>query len=242
MQRGGCAGWRSRWTPGSRRTGSAAAALRSCLTTSEWPLVGRARLLGALVEVASAGGDPESARAAAEELETVHGTPDAPLLLRAEAATARGAVHLADARVADALATLRHARALWLELGLPYEAAQTRTRLAAASRAAGDIDTVRLELDAARSSFVRLGAAGDIRRVDELLRADEHVPGNLTRREVEVLRLVAAGKSNRDIATDLVISQHTVGRHLNNIFAKLGVTSRAAATAFAYSHDLAVPQ
>ncbi|MFW6090274.1 MAG: LuxR C-terminal-related transcriptional regulator [Actinomycetota bacterium] len=220
------------------RTAEAAAALRSCLATGEWPLLGRARLLAALVEVALAAGDLDAARAAADELAALGDTGDA-VLLRAESAAARGAVDLATGEIADALAQLRHARGLWLELGMPYEVARTRTRLAAASRAAGDSDTARLELHAARAGFVRLGAADDLRRVDELLAAEDHLPGNLTRREVEVLRLVAAGRTNRDIATELVISPHTVGRHLNNIFVKLGVTSRAAATAFAYAHDLA---
>jgi DNA-binding NarL/FixJ family response regulator len=95
-----------------------------------------------------------------------------------------------------------------------------------------------MELQAARSVFARLGSAADVRRTAELLAGSAHPSAGVTPREVEVLRLVAAGKTNRSIATELSISEHTVARHLNNIFAKLGVSSRAAATAFAFTHDL----
>jgi DNA-binding NarL/FixJ family response regulator len=123
---------------------------------------------------------------------------------------------------------------------LPYEAAQVRMLLAAACRAAGDSEAARLELRAARSTFEQLGALPDARRAAALLsERPRGLPGGLTRREAEVLRLVAAGGTNRDIARELVISEHTVARHLNNIYAKLDVTSRAAATAYACAHGLA---
>ncbi|WP_175407782.1 response regulator transcription factor, partial [Streptomyces sp. TRM64462] len=128
-----------------------------------------------------------------------------------------------------------------LELGVPYEAAQVRMLLAAANRAAGDTEGVVLELRAARDVFEAVGAVPDARRAAALLdavRGREPLPGGLSAREAEVLRLVAAGRTNREIATALTISEHTVARHLNNIFAKLQVTSRAAATAFAYTHHL----
>lgn len=225
------------------RAGEAVASLRSCLAGGDWSVVGRVRLLAALVDAALANQDLDAARAAAAELTTI-GDPAKAGLLAAAAATARGAVHLASGENEAALDQLRAARGQWLELGLPYETGQTRVRLAAASRAAGDTGTARLELSAARAAFVRLGAADEVRRVDTLLAgeaADSGTPGDLTRREVQVLRLVAAGRTNRDIAAELVISQHTVGRHLNNIFAKLGVGSRSAATAFAYRHGLVGP-
>jgi DNA-binding NarL/FixJ family response regulator len=108
-----------------------------------------------------------------------------------------------------------------------------------ALRAAGDEEGARLELRAALGAFERLGAPGDAARASDLLGGPAALPGGLTAREAEVLRLVASGKTNRDIAVELVISQHTVARHLQNIFGKLGVTSRSAAAAFAYEHDLA---
>jgi DNA-binding NarL/FixJ family response regulator len=110
--------------------------------------------------------------------------------------------------------------------------------LAGASRAAGDLDGARLELQAARATFTQLGCAGDARRTAELLEDVARPPAGITPRELEVLRLVAAGRTNRSIAHALSISEHTVARHLNNIFAKVGVSSRAAATAFAFTHDL----
>ncbi|WP_262387207.1 LuxR C-terminal-related transcriptional regulator [Streptomyces sp. TRM49041] len=145
---------------------------------------------------------------------------------------------------ARALPLLRRALAEWLELGVPYEAAQVRMMLAAANRDAGDVEGVVLELRAARAVFEALGAVPDARRAAALLdavrdRDKEQLPGGLSAREAEVLRLVAAGRTNREIAAALTISEHTVARHLNNIFAKLQVTSRAAATAFACAHGLA---
>jgi ATP/maltotriose-dependent transcriptional regulator MalT len=92
----------------------------------------------------------------------------------------------------------------------------------------GDSEGGRAEIEAARTSFARLGAAVDARQAATLL--EGHRPQRLlTDREVEVLRLVASGGSNRDIAGALHLSEHTVARHLQNVFAKLGVSSRAAA-------------
>jgi DNA-binding NarL/FixJ family response regulator len=128
---------------------------------------------------------------------------------------------------------------LWHDLGVPYAAARSRVLIGLACRALGDDDTAALELDAARAAFRQLGAAPDVIRVDSLVRrttaGETH---GLTPRELEVLRLVAAGKSNREISAVLVISEHTVARHLQNIFTKLGVSSRTAASAFAFAHDL----
>lgn len=216
---------------------AAAAALRITLADQGGGRWWRARLLAAQVEVALAMGDLDGARAAAGELDSLaqeSGTD----LMHATAAMARGAVWLAENDADRALWQLRRARALWLELGLPYETARTRMLLAAACRAAGDGDGARMELRAAVAVFSRLGSAPDARRAAGLLGGRARVPSGLTPREAEVLRLVAAGMTNRSIAAELVISEHTVARHLNNIFAKLGVSSRAAATAFAFTHDL----
>jgi DNA-binding CsgD family transcriptional regulator len=151
--------------------------------------------------------------------------------------TSRGST--AGGREAQAaLIALRRAWRTWQELEAPYEIARARVLIGEACRALGDDDAATLELEAARSTFAQLGAAPDVARVDALtapVSADSH---GLSRRELEVLRLVAAGKSNREIASALVISEHTVARHLQNIFAKLDLSSRTAATAFAFEHDL----
>jgi DNA-binding NarL/FixJ family response regulator len=155
------------------------------------------------------------------------------------AAHVQGAVALADGDAAETLVALRRAFTLWQELGAPYEVARVRMMMASACRALGDADTATLELEAARELFALLGAAPDLASIDAIgpraAPADLH---GLTGREAEVLRLVAAGKSNRDIAVELVISEHTVARHVQNIFAKLGVSSRTAASAFAFEHHL----
>lgn len=222
------------------RADLAAAALRPALAGASHPLR-RARLLAAQVEVALAAGDRDRAGHAADEMEQI-ADATGQTLLEAMAATARGAVLLAGGEAAAARERLRAARGWWLDLGLPYEEGLARLLLAAASRAEHDAETARLEARAARAVFARLGVADGVREADALLAGEERFPGRLTAREVEVLRLVAAGKTNREIAADLVVSTHTVARHLNNIFAKLGVSSRAAATAFAFTHDLVNPR
>lgn len=205
----------------------------------------RCRLLSAQVEVCLALGRTAEALTAAEELRSLardwqRRCGSATTLLHASASTASGAVAFAAGDLDRALRGLRRALALWLELRVPYEAAQVRMTLAAADRAAGDDEGARMELRAAEQAFRQLGAVPDARRAAALL-ADvrERRPGGLTEREIEVLRLVAAGRTNRAVAAELVISEHTVARHLNNIFAKLDVSSRAAATAYAYRHGLA---
>jgi DNA-binding NarL/FixJ family response regulator len=134
---------------------------------------------------------------------------------------------------------LRHAQQIWQELEVPYEAARVRVLLGLACRALGDDDTSALELEAAREAFADLGAAPDLARVDALIhRASPINAHGLTSRELEVLRLIAAGKTNKAIAAELVLSERTVERHVSNIFTKLGLSSRAAATAYAYEHRL----
>ena len=127
----------------------------------------------------------------------------------------------------------------WQEVKAPYEVARARALYGQALVAEGDDEGGRRELLAARTAFQRLGGAPDIATTERLLGEPDALPGGLTAREVEVLRLVCAGKTNRDIAVELVISEHTVARHMQNMYAKLGVSSRAAATAFAFEHGLA---
>ena len=159
------------------------------------------------------------------------------------AAHADGAVLLAAGDARGALASLRRAAALWMDLETPYDAARTRALIGLACRALGDADSAALELDAAREAFETLGAVPDAHRIEVLARPVAPSPGSgLTSREVEVLRLVATGKTNRVIATSLGISEKTVARHVANIFAKLNLSTRAAATAFAYEHELLSPR
>jgi ATP/maltotriose-dependent transcriptional regulator MalT len=198
----------------------------------------RPAVLGAAVEIALAANDVAAARAAADELSRIAGELDAPYL-RALADHAAGAVLLAEGEPRAALDVLRRAWSAWQELEAPYESARVRVLIGRACRELGDEDAAEMELDAGRCVFQQLGAATDLARVEALSRkAAAGGAGRLTAREVQVLRLVAAGKTNRAIATDLVISEKTVARHLSNIFTKLGISSRAAATAYAYEHEL----
>ena len=195
----------------------------------------RARLLPAYVEIALATGEIDGARAACDELDEIARRNGRAMLL-ACAAQARGAVELAagDARAAARL--LRRASRLWLELEAPYEAAQARLLVAEACRSMHDDGTAELELEAARDEFARLGAEIDLARAR---RAPAAAGGHgLTPRELQVLRRLATGESNKAIAARLGLSRRTVDRHVSNLYAKLDVSSRAAATAYAYEHEL----
>ncbi len=216
---------------------AAGAALRRALSEVTQPL-GRAALLPAYIEIMLAVGDLEQAHDACRDLEEVAGRQGS-RALAAMSDYARGAVDLAEGDAEAALVPLRRACQAWQELGAPCETARTRVLVGQACAALGDLDTAAMELEAARETFVRLGAARELARVESLARdsADRETHG-LTKRELQILRALATGKSNREIAAVLVISDHTVRRHLQNIFAKLGVSSRAAATAFAFRHDL----
>jgi DNA-binding CsgD family transcriptional regulator len=154
------------------------------------------------------------------------------------AATARGAVDLAAGEATVALIALREAGQRWQDLDSPYEVARVRVLLGLACRALGDHDSAELELAAARTGFVRLGAIPDLDRLSELGTDHSGRPGGLTPRELQVLRLVADGKPNKVIAAELVLSERTVDRHVSSILAKLGVPSRTAAAAYAFTHQL----
>jgi ATP/maltotriose-dependent transcriptional regulator MalT len=216
---------------------AAAAVIRRALAETVEPLR-RARLLPACVEIMLACGDTAAARAACDELTGVASGFES-AMLGATVEYVHGSVELAEGAAAAALVSLRAAWQAWQELEAPYEAARTRVLLAQACRALGDDDTADLELEAARTVFAQLGAGPDLAAVEALAApsspSDTH---GLTRRELEVLRLVAAGRSNRQIATELVVSEHTVARHVQNILGKLAVPSRTAATAFAFEHRL----
>ena len=198
----------------------------------------RARLLPAWVEVALAASDADAARDASAELGDLAAAFESGFLAAA-AEHARGAVLLATGDAPRALPVLRQAWAGWQELEIPYEAARVRVLIGLACRSLGDSAAAAMEFDAARWMFEQLSAAPDRERVEALARTGVPRPAaGLSRREVEVLRLVAAGKTNRAIGAELFISERTVERHLSNIFVKLDVASRAAATAYAYEHRL----
>jgi ATP/maltotriose-dependent transcriptional regulator MalT len=200
--------------------------------------VARSKLLGPFVEIMLAAEDPSAARVAADELAQIADDLRAPML-RAVSGQATGSVLLCEGDVHAALVVMRLALAVWRELDAPYEAARARVLIGLACRELGDRDAAGIELDAACSVFRQLGARPDLARVDALSpTVKSRTPMGLTGREVEVLALLATGKTNREIAAALVISEHTVARHVQNILAKLGVSSRTAASAFAFEHDL----
>jgi DNA-binding NarL/FixJ family response regulator len=179
-------------------------------------------------------GDAPAARDACGELQEIAAGNEG--MLAALAVQARGAVELAEGDAEAGLVALREAARLWEELEAPYEAARARILIGLACRALGDEDAAELELEVGREALAALGATPDLERTDSVGAArDTH---GLTARELEVLRLVAAGDTNKSIAAELVLSERTVDRHLSNIFTKLGVSSRAAATAYAYRHQL----
>lgn len=216
---------------------AADAAIRRVFDEARDPTA-RANVLDAYVEIVLAGGDVRAARVAADELSTIADEMQASFV-RARAETCAGAVLLAEGDPRAGLGALRRAWIGWRALDAPYEAARVRILIGLACRALGDSDGADMEFDAARSALQQLDAAPELARVERLSGvlpvADV---GGLTAREVQVLTLVATGRTNRAIADDLFISEKTVARHVSNIFVKLGLSSRSAATAYAYEHEL----
>ena len=196
----------------------------------------RARVLDAYVEIAIAQNNVAAARTAAEELAEIATRQDV-AFLRALSDRALGAVLLAENNPRAALSQLKQSWTIWLQLEAPYEAARVQVLIALTCRCLGEEENARQELTAARQQFQTLGAVADVSRVDQLLTASK-IAGPLTTREMQVLKLVASGITNRAIADKLHISEKTVARHLSNIFTKLDLTSRTAATAYAYDHNL----
>jgi DNA-binding CsgD family transcriptional regulator len=216
---------------------AAALSIRSVLMDAQAPPA-RVRTLGAAVEILLAAKDLEHACTAAEELAELASAPHAPLL-SAMSAHATGAVLLAKDDIAGAAASLRNAWEMWRDLEMPYDEAQTRLLLAAICSRRGDQDGRRLEIEAAQRLFTELDAAPCLARMAlDSEGAGRRAVGSLSEREAQVLRLLAAGKTNRDIGEALFISEKTVARHVSNIFDKLGVSSRTAATAWAYQRNL----
>jgi ATP/maltotriose-dependent transcriptional regulator MalT len=216
------------------RTDAAARIITGCLADQSSNPLARARLLPAATQIALAAGDLAGADRCVEELEATAATYGTPMLW-AMARLARGRVQLAGDDVAAAAVTLTEALARWRELEVPFEIASTRTVLGQAMREAGDEAAARESFAAARALFDQIGA--HLEADDPGLRRPE-LPRGLTIREAEVLQLVASGLSNKEIAARLHLSVKTVSRHLSNIFTKIDVSSRSAATAFAFEHHL----
>jgi DNA-binding CsgD family transcriptional regulator len=219
------------------QTEAAVASIRLALSEARG---GRARvlLLCAGVEIMLASNDVAGARAASEELGRLAGRLDA-LFLSAVSSQARGAVALAEGQPLPALESLRAAWTAWQELDAPYELAQVRVLIGLAYRQVGDHESADLEFEAAHDALEKLGATPAAARVAAFAApASPPESTELTGREIEVLRLIATGITNRTIAVRLGISEKTVARHVSNIFTKLDLSSRTAATAYAYKHKL----
>ena len=198
----------------------------------------RMGLLPAYIEIMLAADDIQHARGACCELEEIARSLDTEVP-DAIAAQARGAVDLAEGNAQAALSPLRRAFDVWQGVGAPYAAARVRVLIGLACRELGDEDGARLELASAQFVFDRLGAAPDLARLAPLIaNAPSSRSHGLTPRELQILRLVAAGNTNKMIAAQLFLSERTVERHLSNIFTKLDMSTRTAATAWAYQQGL----
>jgi DNA-binding CsgD family transcriptional regulator len=216
---------------------AAAASIRTVVLDTRTQAA-RARVLAAAVDILLAAGDLENARAAATELSTIASAIGASLL-HAASAQATGAVLLAEGDVEGAATLLCQASEIWRDLGMPYEEGHTCLLMAGVCERRGDHEGRRLDVEAARRLFTQLNAEWCLARIGEQPNRGRSEPaGSLSEREAQVLRLIASGKTNRAIAEELFISEKTVARHVSNIFDKLGVSSRSAATAWAYQRNL----
>jgi len=219
------------------RTDAGCAAIRRVVNAATDPLQ-RTKLLPAYIEILLARGDVQEARSACCDLEELAEKIDTDAL-SAMAAHSRGAVELAAGDAQAALSPLRRAFEAWQQVEAPYAAARVRVLIALACRSLGDEETAALELSVARTVFDQLGAAPDLTRLDAFEKCEASVHRQqLTTRELQVLRLIAVGKTNKTIAGQLSLSERTIDRHVSNILTKLNVPSRAAATAYAYDHKL----
>jgi DNA-binding CsgD family transcriptional regulator len=214
---------------------SATSIIDDALEGAGWNRLARAKVLPARAQIAIAAGDVCAATAAVDELETT-AADFASAGLRAAATSARGRVQLAQGDP-SACATLRNAVSRWTDLGVPYEVATARTLLGQACRHGDDAAGATAAFEAARHLFDGLGVRLDARD-SQTAPSSSPLPAGLTAREAEVLRLVAAGHTNKEVAGVLFLSDKTIARHLSNIFTKAGVSTRAAATAFAFEHGM----
>jgi ATP/maltotriose-dependent transcriptional regulator MalT len=216
------------------RVDLARGAIATCMATTPTNSLARSRLLPAVTQVAIADGNLVMAAAAVAELEELAARFASPFI-QATLESARGRLQLALGAPPDAQETLRRALVLWQRLAVPYEVATTWTLLGEASEQAGDAAAASEAFATAVEQFDRIGAHFAVTAPPD----DADRPNGLTAREVEVLQLVAVGHTNQGIADELFLSVKTVSRHLSNIYTKIGVSSRSAATAFAFEHGLA---
>ena len=219
------------------RVEAAASSISTALAHETWNRLARAKLLPAQVEIATAAGDLLLATVGADELEQIaeeYATP----WLRAVADLARGRLDLIAGNPEAASGALRRALHHWQAIDIPYEVASTRVLLGSACRDVGDEEGAAASFDAAAAIFDRLGADADAARARELREGKIVLPHGLTGREAEVLCLVSSGRTNKQVAGELFLSEKTVARHLSNIFCKIGVSTRAGATAYAFEHNL----
>jgi DNA-binding CsgD family transcriptional regulator len=211
--------------------------IRRALTETKGRLE-RLDLLSACVSIMLAAGDIDAAREAVTEMALIAEVYDT-AAVQAEVAAAGGSVALAEGDAATALPLLRGAARWWREVDAPHTVATLSVLIGLACRSMGDEEAAQLELGSARDTFTGLGARPDLRRVEALLKPAQPVdPHGLSAREIEVLRLIAAGKTNRAIARELFLSDRTVHRHVSNIFDKLGVRSRTAAASYSIKHHI----
>ena len=217
------------------QTAAAAASIRQALSSA--PPQSRLRYLPAAVEILLEAGDHDAAEEAARDLVRI-ASGSRNDILQALANHAHGSVRHARGDARGALEPLRQAFSTWQRVGAPYLAARIRAEMAGVLSDLRDEEGAELERAAARAVFRDLGAAPDLARLDGTGGERAAHPFGLTARELEVLRLVASGRTNRAIAEQLFLSEKTVDRHVSNIFGKLDVPTRAAATAFAYQHKL----
>ena len=222
------------WLARDRRD-AATAAIHRLLAERRDP-VHRSQILPAAIEVLVAAGDTEEAVPLGEELNSI-GERFGCTALQAAGQYAVAVAELAQGAAEPALQAARRAMQAWSQLSAPYEFARSRILVGRALRLLGDEESAVADLAAARRVLADIGA-GPAEQEAAALLGVEKSPGGLSPREVEVLRLVAAGLSNPEIASQLVLSEKTVARHLSNIFVKLDVGSRTAAAAFAYEHNL----
>jgi ATP/maltotriose-dependent transcriptional regulator MalT len=221
-----------------RRIDDATAIISAMLAEETWNQLARGKLLPAYVQIAVAAGDLDRAAAASDDLDRIAAGYDNPAL-EAAALASRGRVQLAQGASAAACATLQQALQLWQRLEVPYEVATVRLLLGQACRNNGDEDGATRSLARAVAIFDQLGATLDARETRDLTETATSLPGGLTAREAQVLGLVTSGRTNREVAAALFLSERTVARHISNIFSKIGVTSRTAAAAYAYDNHLA---
>ena len=216
---------------------TAVAIITRALDEITWDRLGRARLLPARAQIAIASGDLPGAETALVELESIANDYASPAL-GAAALSTRGRVQLAS-NDRSACTTLRHAAERWQELGVPHEVATARMLQGAGCQKADDHEAAAASFETARALFEQLGATLDLRNLRDIANTTPDRPAGLSEREIEVLRLVSAGMTNKQIAAKLSLSDKTIARHLSNIFTKTNVTTRSAATAFAFEHHIA---